>query len=178
MIPEFGFMTNNKPPKRPGDSRPHRTYSSRAYFSDDERSKAEQPCLLDLGNIRFQATPYHEGLLTVLNRTGFNICFTCGFAIRSTSKTPSSHQTSWGTTCSSKRLSPPKSLGHEFRTDVVDLRFEGLLKQEQAVRFSLLYALLEGLSESLDISRNDIDGCLFDDQQGQQAFILYDTVPD
>ncbi len=177
VIPEFGFVTDNKPPKRPGDSRPRRTYASHAYFSDDEHSKAEQACFLEMGHIRFQATPYREGLLTVLNRTGFNICFTCGFAIRSTHKPPSSHQTSWGTTCSGKRLSPPKSLGHEFRTDVVDLRFTGMPKQQEFLRFSLLYALLEGLSEALDISRNDIDGCLFDDQQGQQAFILYDTVP-
>ncbi len=114
----------------------------------------------------------------MLNRTGFKICSACGFALRSRSgvKTPASHITSWGTECSC-RLLAPKALGHEFRTDVVDLRFEGLPQRDDSFRYSLLYALLEGMSESLGISRNDIDGCLFTDRHGQQAFILYDTVP-
>ncbi len=176
VIPEFGFVTNTNEPKRPGERRPQRTFSSRAYFSDDERGQAECCCTVVLNNVTMTAVPYSEGRLTVLNRTGFNICTTCGFAIRADSKTPSSHSTPWGTECLGKLSRRPKALGHEFKTDVVDIRFDSMPKTDESFRFSLLYAMLEGMSESLEISRNDIDGCLFTDTRGL-AFILYDTVP-
>ncbi len=179
LIPEFGFITDStRMPKRPGESRPVRSYSSRAFFSEDDLRPAGTHRILELGRYSLKAMPYNEGLLTMLNRTGFKICSVCGFALRSGSgtKTPALHKTSWGTECI-HRLSAPKALGHEFRTDVVNLRFDRLSKQNESFRYSLLYAMLEGMSESLAISRNDIDGCLFNDKYGQQAFILYDTVP-
>ncbi|MCD6334565.1 MAG: DUF1998 domain-containing protein, partial [Candidatus Latescibacteria bacterium] len=174
LVPEFGFVTGHKEPKRPGESRPQRTYTTRAYFSG-EFFQEERTCESVLGPITFTAVSYREGRMAVLNRTGFKICYRCGFAVRLYTKTPSHHETSWGRKCPGK-LSSPISLGHEFRTDILDLRMEGYSKPDESFRLSLLYALLEGISESLEISRDDIDGCLFRDAQGQ-AFILFDNVP-
>ena len=44
---------------------------------------------------------------------------------------------------------------------------------------SLLYALLEGASESIEVSRDDLDGCLYpyDGDPAKPAIILFDDVP-
>jgi ATP-dependent helicase YprA (DUF1998 family) len=42
---------------------------------------------------------------------------------------------------------------------------------------SVLYALLEGASDSLDISRDDIDGTLYPKARRKIALVLFDTVP-
>ena len=42
---------------------------------------------------------------------------------------------------------------------------------------SLLYSILEGMSYSLDIDRNDIDGTIHVTPYGKRTLILFDTVP-
>jgi ATP-dependent helicase YprA (DUF1998 family) len=42
---------------------------------------------------------------------------------------------------------------------------------------SVLYALLEGASDSLDISRDDIDGTLYPRVGRKVSLVLFDTVP-
>jgi len=72
------------------------------------------------------------------------------------------------------------SLGHKFMTDVLELRFDGIpAKQVQENTWrSVLYALLEGASESLGIRREDLDGTLFYNLGSRvPSLILYDDVP-
>ncbi|MBS3975831.1 MAG: hypothetical protein KGZ75_03755 [Syntrophomonadaceae bacterium] len=45
------------------------------------------------------------------------------------------------------------SLGHEFETDIIKLHFEGNIDQPPGFWLSLMYALLEGVSEELQIER-------------------------
>jgi hypothetical protein len=74
----------------------------------------------------------------------------------------------------------PHHLGHEFLTDVVELRFEGPLASSSSRQFwlSLLYALLEGAAQSLNIRRDDIDGTLYYHAKNEPpALVLYDNVP-
>ncbi len=54
-------------------------------------------------------------------------------------------------------------LGHKFMTDILELRFEGMLANhaEENTWRSVLYAILEGASESLGIRREDLDGTLY-----------------
>jgi ATP-dependent helicase YprA (DUF1998 family) len=42
---------------------------------------------------------------------------------------------------------------------------------------SVLYALLEGASDLLEISRDDIDGTLYPGSNGEMALVIFDTVP-
>jgi len=173
LIPEFGFVTDNKIPKIPGDNRPKKTYTTRAYFSGDS-SKEERRQELIFDSISIKVISYREGQMAVLNRAGFKICHRCGFGLKSDSQTPSPHYSAWGRECSGTLQYT--ELGHEFRTDIVDLRINGYHYNSGSFRFSVLYSLLEGLSDALEISRDDIDGCIFHDQMGY-AFILYDNVP-
>jgi ATP-dependent helicase YprA (DUF1998 family) len=64
-------------------------------------------------------------------------------------------------------------------TDVLELRFDGDLAQDagQETWRSLLYALLEGASESLGIRRADLDGTLYYSSHSTPSLILYDDVP-
>ena len=42
---------------------------------------------------------------------------------------------------------------------------------------STLYALLEGVSEQLEINRDDVDGTLYPKAAGQIALVIFDAVP-
>jgi hypothetical protein len=124
-----------------------------------------------------------------LERRGFRICVQCGFA-EMAPVAPAPGKT--------KRASKPKShrnprtrkecdgftqthqLGHEFLTDVVEIRFEGTLARQSMQKLwrSLLYALLEGASQALSIRRDDLDGTLYFPKRGEPpALMLFDNVP-
>lgn len=173
LFPEFGFITGMKAPRQPGENRPRKTYITRIHFTGDSEKGKSYNWVFD--KVKFAATSCRDGEMAVLNRWGFKVCYLCGYAIRQETKTPSSHDSPWGRKCTGK-LSRPMGLGHEFRTDILSLRIRGYSLDEESFRLSLLYALLEGLSESLEIRRDDIDGCIFRDSQGY-AFILFDNVP-
>jgi len=65
-------------------------------------------------------------------------------------------------------------------TDILELRFDGMLanQAEENTWRSVLYALLEGASESLGIRRSDLDGTLYYNHGSSiPSLILYDDVP-
>lgn len=78
------------------------------------------------------------------------------------------------------------SLGHIQRTDTLHLRFTntgGLTlpaPSDLSFWFSLMYAVIQGASQSLQIERRDIDGVLHPRRQRTdwaQTIVLYDDVP-
>jgi hypothetical protein len=117
---------------------------------------------------------------------GFRVCYTCGFAAPAPEQptgrrrhTPRAHRNPrTGKQCQGQLYN--HHLGHEFITDVLELRFEGLLASTSSYELwrSLLYALLEGASEALGIRRDDLDGTLYPYSAGlAPAVVLYDNVP-
>lgn len=73
-----------------------------------------------------------------------------------------------------------RHLGHEFLTDVIEWRFGGFIPEAANIRMwrSVVYALLEGASESLNIRRDDLDGTLYHYSSFEPpAIVLYDNVP-
>ncbi len=176
VIPEFGFVTSNENPKRPSEARPERTYTTRVYFSG-EFSPEGSLCELELGAIKFIIATAHDGKMALLNRAGFKVCNSCGFGLRINEKSPNPHKTPLGKDCKGTLFRT--DLGHEFRTDIVDLKVEGYSNPDRAFWLSFLYALLEGASESLEISRDDLDGCLYPyaGDPTKPAMILFDNVP-
>jgi hypothetical protein len=127
------------------------------------------------------ATPASDGEMAVINHAGFKgfkVCPWCGYAVVGDEPVPREHQTPWQSECRGK-LSYRYALGHEFKTDILQLRFDGYTNAQNGFWFSLLYGLLEGASETLDIDRQDIDGCLysFAGAPTRAALILFDDVP-
>jgi hypothetical protein len=101
----------------------------------------------------------------------------CGFGLRSNEKVPNSHKTPLGKDC--RGTLTYTDLGHEFRSDILDLKIKGYSNPDRTFWLSLLYALLEGASESLEINRDDLDGCLYPyaGDPTKPAIILFDDVP-
>ena len=67
-------------------------------------------------------------------------------------------------------------LGHTFHTDVLAIGMPFPAAESQSGRLSLLYALLEGASTALGISRDDLDGVVFGQSPLPQV-LIYDNVP-
>jgi len=92
---------------------------------------------------------------------------------------PKDHYTPNGARCISKDLSPMK-LYHIFKTDVVKIVFDKT-RIELFGMASVMYALLETISTTLNIERSDINGCLRlitgEDSIARYAIILFDSVP-
>ena len=194
IVPEFGFIA--KPEAgTPGESRPARTYASRTYFADYAKGERKhvQVELPPEGTASLTLSRY--GLLSVVNKGdgglhlegGFKVCRNCGFAQLASHTIKAQHL--------NPRTSKPCSgwlegydLGHEFMTDVVEIEFRGGPEWAQAMshptdseidpRASLLYALIEGASDVLEVRRDDLDGTVR--KRGttrDPTLVLYDNVP-
>ncbi|MDP2858945.1 MAG: DEAD/DEAH box helicase, partial [Bacillota bacterium] len=179
VIPEFGFIANPEDVGKPGEQPPARTHTTRVYFSGKYTSPSQSEARLP--GIEVDVSVASHGRLAVVNSGGghgFKVCRSCGFALLSGERTPATHKNWFGDPCHG-RLEMGINLGHEFETDVASIRFKGHRDENPAFWYSTMYALLEGISESLDIERADIDGCLFPimGDPAQPAIVVYDDVP-
>jgi ATP-dependent helicase YprA (DUF1998 family) len=71
------------------------------------------------------------------------------------------------------------ALGHRYQSDVAEFTFDGVSYRQDLEPnwLSALFAILEGASYSLEISRDDIDGALSWTHDQRRSIVLYDTVP-
>jgi hypothetical protein len=199
--PEFGFVVARDGVRPTGEARPQRLYASRVYFSEyapDARSDADTEPRFEvidaLSGDQIQVRAYYSrfGRLALVNSgrsgRGFRVCLWCGQAevapeppppgARKVRKDPPHKHPRTGQEC--KGFFQTHHLGHDFLTDVVELRFSGLLAGDTSETLwrSLIYALLEGAAQALGIRRDDIDGTLY--RYGGNhlpAIVLFDNVP-
>ena len=133
-------------------------------------------------------TSVNDSLMVVCT-DDFYVCSHCGYAeslseqkkkenSNSHKKTlEKKHSTPWDTKCENKLFK--NKLIHVFRTDVVRIIFDHPQAGDYSVMVSAMYALLEALSATLDIERNDIKACLQKIHSGKNliyAIVLYDAV--
>ena len=100
--------------------------------------------------------------MAVINNAGgrgFRICEKCGYAAIVKDNALKSHKNSLDKECRG-RFSR-YSLGYEFKTDILQLWFPDYLHAEEGFWLSLLYGILEGACNALDIERQDVDGTLY-----------------
>lgn len=194
IIPEFGFVAAREP-RNTGENRPQRLYASRVYFTEyapegDEPTELEPVPELTGPAIRTARRYSRYGKLAVVNsgflNAGFRICSICGWAEPATPtpvgrrprREPPHQNPRTGRDCAG--FIETFHLGHEFITDVLELRFSGALApaDDRNLWLSTLYALLEGASEALGIPRDDLDGTLYP-YEGDlpPALVLFDNVP-
>lgn len=203
IIPEFGFIVSDEP-RASGEARPKRTYATRVYFADyapppagstptpdEAEQQPEQVETLSSSQVQVWQRYSRFGELALVNpgplRRGFRVCASCGFAEptplpqaqkRRQGQVPSHKNPRTGKSC--KGLIQTHHLGHRFITDVLELRFDGLLvsNPDYSLWWSVLFALLEGASEALGIRRDDLDGTIYR-RPGTSipALVLFDNVP-
>ncbi len=195
VIPEWGFLASSKT-RDPGERRPQRIYASRVFFSEYVSEGAgggaglEEVPRLSGEAVRVARRYSRYGRLAVVNAgvggAGFRLCTRCGWAEAAPSTRPGrrSHRQRSHTNPRTGRpchgTIETYHLGHEFITDVLELRFTGPLApaDDRDLWLSTLYALLEGASEALGIARDDLDGTLYPYRVGSPpALVLFDNVP-
>jgi hypothetical protein len=182
-VPEFGFVSAHRA-ESVGRTPPDRFWNG---FTEVRRlaenpQQKEWPLINGgkahcLSGSRGELVAISEGR----NGTGFYLCQWCdwGAPIPHNRSLPKSHpRPGNGEECTGPLR--PRSLGHRYETDLMSVRFEGpfsLGDTSEAVHQSLLYALLEGASSALEISRDDIGGTVHHDRAGHRSLALFDTVP-
>jgi hypothetical protein len=193
VIPEFGFVAA---PKADGtnERRPQRLYASRVFFAEYAPQDPEDETLLkpvsELTGTEVWTFQHYSryGKLAVVNsgiaNQGFRYCTLCGWAepVLSGSTDRRSREQTHRNPRTGRECSGPiesRHLGHEFITDVLEIRFEGpsIFGSDRSRWLSVLYALLEGASATLGIPRDDLDGTLYPYQGGEPpALVLFDNV--
>jgi hypothetical protein len=108
--------------------------------------------------------------------SGFLICDWCGWGGPNHGRAPASHVNPLrGKPCTGPLRW--RSLAHSYETDILRLRVDAPGLSTRAQWHTLLYALLEGAAEGLEISRSDIGGVVHAGADGSSGLVLFDTVP-
>lgn len=174
--PVHGFITENEFDKS-RRIKAKKTYSSEVFLIE-EGVVTSEPIII---NDHIKITSSKRSRLSLINDNPFYFCPTCGYTHLEKEKAlggfislNKNHRNSRGFDCSNERLNLI-ALEHDFATDVVSIE----LLQESIDRdkaLSVLYALLEGISDFFEIERFDINGLIQNSSKGIR-FILYDNVP-
>jgi hypothetical protein len=107
---------------------------------------------------------------------GFYVCSSCGAGFR---QPVPKHRTPFGKDCSGTLQRT--ALGHEFETDILQLRF--LVKPDVSLdgslwfAYSLAYAIVERAADVLDIRSNDLNGTVIYTNLKVPPIVIYDSVP-
>ncbi|TSE01836.1 DEAD/DEAH box helicase [Skermania sp. ID1734] len=179
VVPEFGFIADREP-KDVGIALPERKWHGASYV-EDVGDEIDTFTWQSAGGIEVSARAGTRAKLVVISDgdgRGFRICDWCGWAERASSAVRRAHShPQTGHQCEGPQRAV--SLAHRYQTDVAEFTFSDI-RYDKAVEskwLSVLYALLEGASESLEISRDDIDGALSWSANGRRSIVLFDTVP-
>ena len=177
--PIHGFKTGYT--KESTRLKPKRSYAGNIYYlgggSDDLKPK-------NIKDVIVLESKKDDELL-IMNQSDFYMCPVCGYGEINNPKmyVPSiqkEHVNCRGHNCSNEVLEKV-SLGHKFTTDVLRIKMTLLTSndyEQKARALSVLYALLEGMSQALNIERRDIDGVIdFNLNTNSYDLILYDNVP-
>lgn len=167
-----------------GETPVMRRSSMQSWFGEyglEEAREVTTPAGIRPGAAETVLSP--QGRIVVINqgsqKRGFRVCNFCGWAepspIRVSKREAARKHNRPGRAAECSGTPFQRQLGHEFLTDVVEVRL-GAHHEEPALR-SALYALLEGAG-SIGIKRDEIDGTLHHWQAGaSSAVVIYDTVP-
>lgn len=182
--PEYGFVIEPKT-EVATTRKPQKTYKGEIHYIGDKKEKREINKITHIigkNEINICSTSNDE--LTVLNNSEFYVCEECGYTKIYKSKGNTfedlkTHKNPYGKECSNTILKR-HALGHTFKTDVVQISVTDFyIPRKEA--YSVLYALLEGISSYLGIERNDISGCLHYRKgingKFESGFIIFDNVP-
>ncbi|WP_239405904.1 DEAD/DEAH box helicase [Frankia sp. Cj3] len=184
-VPEFGFVADPRT-ARPGTAPPLRVWnggvhvvSLGAELSESRWRSADGAMAWCHSGTRGRLVSLSEGP----GGAGFLLCDWCGWGGANHGRAPKSHLNPLrGKPCTG--LLRWRSLAHTYETDIVRVQVDapglgatGSGADERARWHSLLYALLEGCAEGLEISRGDIDGVVHAGADQRSGLVLFDTVP-
>jgi hypothetical protein len=177
-VPEFGFVADPRTGK-PGSTPPQRSWNGAVHVVSLGEELAEARWQAPGGAVAWCRSGARGRLVSLAEGpggSGFLICDWCGWGGPNHGRAPASHVNPLrGKPCTGPLRW--RSLAHSYETDILSLRVDapGLGGREHWR--TLLYALLEGAAEGLEISRGDIDGVVHAGADGSSGLVLFDTVP-
>lgn len=177
--PIYGFKTGET--RESTHMKPKRSYSGEVSYLGGGKQNGNH---LEFGKIVMVETSTDDELL-IMNRSGFYMCPICGYSEIAkrriiTPQMAKKHRNYRQYDCQNEEMEYLK-LGHRFQTDVARITIpllESSDKSSFSRTLSFMYAFLEGISNTLEIERNDIDGILeLNLEQESYDVLLYDNVP-
>ncbi len=182
LIPRFGFIMEKRV-KPVGLLKPEKTYRGEiSYIGFENKINFNK---YDVNGAQITLGSSSNDELAILNESKFFICNTCGYGVVDYKQygyvIKVEHENPSGYSCKNDLLQR-YTLGHRFKTDVVQLQFQSIDLADYNEALSILYGILEGISHSLNIERNDISGCLQwymnpITGRGNYALIIFDNTP-
>lgn len=175
--PRKGFYTDQKEYPVPMH-KPDKNYKTDDFYIGDPYRKQIGKYLFEINDQRVTLESTSNDSLVVIGETRYKICPFCGYADES--ELPVDHKDVFGRKCGySGTGTIQKQLSHDFKTDVAMITFQDNAASDLNTMLSVLYAMLEGLSQQMGIERSDIKGCLYRVSSAYGlifALILYDAV--
>ncbi len=177
-VPEFGFVADPRTAK-PGAAPPRRFWNGAVHVVSLGAELAETRWRSPGGAVVWCHSGTRGRLVSLSEGpggAGFLICDWCGWGGPNHGRAPKSHINPLrGRPCTGPLRW--RSLAHTYETDILRVQLDAPGLGERARWHSLLYALLEGCAEGLEISRGDIDGVVHAGADGRSGLVLFDTVP-
>jgi hypothetical protein len=178
--PEFGFIAERET-RDVGTAPPERRWHGASYV-EHVGEEIGSYTWTGAGGMKVAARAGTRARLAVLSDgagAGFVVCGWCGWAAlpERGGRRQKHHRPEDGRDCGGPL--EVLSLGHQYQSDVAEFTFEGMSYRidDEPVWLSALYALIEGASEGLEISRDDIGGALAWSADLRRSIVLFDTVP-
>ncbi len=173
--PIYGFKTGIT--KESTAKKPKKTYTGETAYLGDGKSDNNKITIGEDSYFSIETSSDDE--LLVMNESTFIMCPVCGYSKKyrcgsGLQTIPEEHLNYKGRKCSNESLHPIH-LGHKFKTDVAKITVKNLEYKNTAL--SVLYALLEGISQEFNIERKDIDGIVVKNKVNCYDLIIYDNVP-
>jgi ATP-dependent helicase YprA (DUF1998 family) len=180
IIPEFGFIAANET-REVGSAPPERRWHGGSYVEtpgDDiglyHWSGRSGLKVAARAGVRAWLAVVSDGI-----GDGFQLCEWCHWARAAErgNRRRKHHRPDTNKECDGplERV----SLGHRYQSDVAEFTIDGVTyrRDQEANWLSSLYAILEGASYALEISRDDIDGALSWSADHRRSIVIFDTVP-
>ena len=180
VVPEYGFVADRKATDV-GTAPPERKWNGASYV-ENIGEVVQAFSWKSTGGITVQAKAGVRARMAVISEGeggGFLLCKWCGWATPHSKRVTSRKHERPVTGQPCEGPLERMSLAHRYETDVAEFTFGDMAydKATEARWLSVLYALLEGASTVLEISRDDIDGTLSWTADGHRSIVLFDTVP-
>ena len=177
-VPEFGFVADPRTGK-PSNVPPQRSWNGAVHVVSLGEELAETHWKAGTGALAWCDCGARGRLVSLAEGpggSGFLICDWCGWGAPNHGRSPGSHVSPLrGRPCTGPLRW--RSLAHTYETDILRLRLDAPGLDTGAQWHSLLYAVLEGAADGLEISRTDIDGVVHSGADGRSGLVLFDTVP-
>lgn len=175
--PRLGFQAEGEGQPVPLH-RPERGYKTDDYYIGDPNRNVINRRRFSINGHEVILESTANDSLVVISREAYRVCPRCGYAVND--KIPDKHRNGRGFSCEGVDSEAREYyLSHDFKTDVVKLTFIDSRAFDRDRMYSVMFALLEGLSRQMGIERNDIKGCLHysDTEKGLvYSLVLYDAV--